>query len=162
MTGNSSRPADWRMDESSGHVRPGSRSSSRTRSSSVTFDFAHRALAFHTPVNPSRLGQSSTHSVLLTLAADGSRSHPASLHIKAACTLKNTAPFFRGAFFLVHSIFHLHSRGCLISFHFQFFTVTLYQRPICQRATKSHYSYTCGKNRPFILIVVVNTNQWGY
>lgn len=27
---------------------------------------------------------------------------------------------------------------------------------------ESHYSYTCGKNRPFILIVVVNTNQRGY
>lgn len=62
----------------------------------------------------------------------------------------------------VDSIFQVHFRGCLISFHFHFFTVTLYKRPICQRAAKSHYSYTCGKNRPFILIAVVNTNQWGY
>lgn len=27
---------------------------------------------------------------------------------------------------------------------------------------KSHYSYTCGKNRPFILIATVNTDQQGY
>lgn len=160
MTGNSSRPADWRTDGSGSHIRPGSHSSSQAHNCSVTFDFTDHALAFHTLVNHSRLGQSSVHSVFFNTRCTQFKVSPISFHIKTACwkycSILLWCPLF------LHSIFHLHFGGSLISFHFQFFSVTLYQHPICQRARKSHYAYTCVKNRPFILIVVVNTNQWSY
>ena len=80
---------------------------------------------------------------------------------------KNTSSSRRLSFFLLLLLrpvqsFRVHSGGCLISFHSRFFTVTLCRRPICRRPGKSHYSYTWGKNRPFISIVVVNTNQRGH
>lgn len=89
---------------------------------------------------------------------------PAFLHIRKQkhffCT--SSFFFFFFLFFGPAQSFRVHSGGCLISFHSRFFTVTLCWRPICRRPGKSHYSYTWGKNRPFISIVVVNTNQRGH
>lgn len=84
----------------------------------------------------------SPRAVLLMLAADSSRSYPASLCIKTAFRKQRAVSLWCLISIL---LFHLHFRECLISFHFEFFIVTLCQCPICQRARKSHYSYTCGK-----------------
>lgn len=142
MTGNFSQPGDWRMDELCTHLRPASCSSSLTQNCSVTFDFKGNALALHAPVSPPHSLGTIQRAVLLALAADSSRSHPASPCIETAFW-KTALHFSLVAHF--DWVFHLHFRECLISFHFEFFIVTLCQCPICQRARKSHYSCTCGK-----------------
>lgn len=126
----------------------------------MTADPAHRhrglVFFFFTFADDSRL------SVRVQRRRSSRSRRPAFLHIR-----KQKKHFFLTSslfFLLLRPVqsFRVHSGGCLISFHSHFFTVTLCRRPICRRPGKSHYSYTWGKNKPFISIVVVNTNQRGH
>lgn len=94
----------------------------------------------------------------LMLSLDRSRSHPvspllpslpASLHIDATtfsfCNLSSTQPF-------------IFTAGSVKSSSTLAFSLS----HSASGERKSHYSYTCGKNRPFILIGTVNRDQQGY